>query len=320
MAELIEENIMNITKVDMKAESKSKLRRELPLHMMLLIPGIFVLIFSYGSMVGIIMAFQDYIPGKGWYVFGSDFVGIENFKALLTIPNMLNVLWNTVFIALLKIISGLFFPLTFALLLNELKSVWFKRGVQTAVFLPYFVSWVIMAGILIDLLSPAKGIFVNLFAAFGLKVPFFLGDNNWFPTVLVVSNLWKDAGYGMVIYLAAITNINPSLYEAATIDGCGYMKKVRYITLPSLAPVIILLSVLSMGSILNAGFEQVFNLYSPVVYQSGDILDTFVYRMGISEGQYSLSTAVGLFKSVVSLSLISLSYYVAYKVADYRIF
>ena len=294
-------------------------KRELPLHMMLLLPVLFVLVFSYGSMAGIIMAFQDYIPGKGFYVFGSPFIGLENFKQLIDLEPW-SVLWNTVYIAGLKIITGLVVPVMLAILLNEVRHTWFKRGVQTAIFLPYFISWVIMAGMLVDILSPSTGVFARIADFFGTECPFFLGDNKWFPWVLVLSNLWKDAGYGVIVYLAAVTNIDPSLYEAATIDGAGYIKKTLHVTLPGITPVIVLMTILSLGNILNAGFDQVYNLYSPAVYQSGDIIDTFVYRLGISEGQYSLSAAVGLFKSVVSFLFISGSYGIAYKCFDYRIF
>lgn len=295
-------------------------KRQLPLYLMLAIPALFVLIFSYGSMVGIIMAFQDYIPGKGWYVFGSEFIGLENFRQLFDLPNIGSVIYNTVFIAIMKIITGLFFGVGVALMLNEVRSKSLKRGIQTAIFFPYFLSWVILAGMLVDLLNPSTGVFAKIIGFFGGEAPFFLADENWFPWVLIISDLWKGVGYGAIVYLAAISGVDPALYEAATIDGAGYFKKAIHVTLPGITPVIIMMGVLSLGNVLNAGFEQVFNLYSPIVYSTGDILDTFVYRLGISEGQYSLAAAVGLFKSVVSFSLISVAYYLAYKLWNYKIF
>ncbi len=295
-------------------------RRQLPLYLMLLVPAVFVLVFSYGSMAGVVMAFQDYIPGKGWYVFGSPFVGLENFRQLFNLSNVGSVLYNTVFIAVTKIICGLVFGVLLALMLNEMRSKALKRGIQTAIFFPYFLSWVIVSGMLVDLLDPAKGPIAQMLAQFGVNAPFFLADEKWFPIILVLSDLWKGLGYGAIVYLAAITGVDQTLYEAATIDGAGHVKKAIHITLPGIMPVIILMSVLSLGNVLNAGFEQVFNLYSPVVYSTGDILDTFVYRLGISEGQYSLSAAVGLFKSIISFSLISIAYFIAYRVWDYKIF
>ncbi len=295
-------------------------KRQLPLYLMLAIPALFVLIFSYGSMVGIIMAFQDYIPGKGWYVFGSEFIGLENFRQLFDLPNIGSVIYNTVFIAIMKIITGLVFGVGVALMLNEVRSKSLKRGIQTAIFFPYFLSWVILAGMLVDLLNPSTGVFAKIIGFFGGEAPFFLADENWFPWVLIISDLWKGVGYGAIVYLAAISGVDPALYEAATIDGAGYFKKAIHVTLPGITPVIIMMGVLSLGNVLNAGFEQVFNLYSPIVYSTGDILDTFVYRLGISEGQYSLAAAVGLFKSVVSFSLISVAYYLAYKLWNYKIF
>jgi putative aldouronate transport system permease protein len=192
--------------------------------------------------------------------------------------------------------------------------------VQTTIYLPYFLSWVVLGGILIDILSPSGGIVNAALKSVGIQPIFFLGDNDWFPGTLVASDIWKNFGYGTIVYLAAITGIDPGLYEAATIDGANRWHKVWHITLPGMRMVIVLLSVLSLGQLLNAGFDQVFNLYSPQVYESGDILDTFVYRIGLLDAQYGVATAVGFFKSLVSLILISGSYFVAYRFAKYRIF
>ncbi len=223
------------------------------------------------------------------------------------------------FIASMKIAAGLIVPIGIALLLNEIRKEYFKRSLQTLIYLPHFLSWIILGGILIDVLS-LKGL-VNQFPGwFGIEAIYFLGDNGWFPFVLVISDLWKEFGFNTIVYLAALTAINPALYEAAIVDGASRIKQTLHVTLPGMIPIIVLLATLSLGNALNAGFEQVFNLYSPQVYQSGDIIDTFVYRLGLVEAQYGLSTAVGLFKSVVSLLLISLSYFLAYRLANYRIF
>ncbi|WP_178022970.1 sugar ABC transporter permease [uncultured Paenibacillus sp.] len=296
----------------------NKWRTELPLHLML-VPGlILILVFSYIPMMGIAIAFQNFIPAKG--IFGSEWVGLENFRYMLTLPDFWNIIWNTVFIATMKIMTGLIVPVTIAILLNEIRRETYKRSLQTLVYLPYFLSWVILSGILIDILSPSKGI-VNMFLQWlGSDSIFFLGDNRWFPYTLVISNEWKEFGFSTIVYLAAIVGIDPALYEAAIVDGASRWKQTWHITLPGMTPIIVLMATLSIGNVLNAGFEQVFNLYSPIVYESGDIIDTFVYRIGMIEAQYGLATAIGVLKSFVSLLLISSSYYLAYRFANYRIF
>lgn len=286
----------------------------------MILPGfILLLVFSYLPMAGIVIAFQKFIPAKG--LFGHQkWIGLDNFKYVLDLPNFGSVIWNTISIAVMKIILGLVIPIIFAILINEVTSNALKRSVQTLIYLPHFLSWVVLGGILIDILSPSGGIVNGLLKSIGIEPIFFLGDNKWFPTTMVLTETWKEFGYGTIIYLAAITGIDPSLYEAARIDGANRWKQTLNITLPGMKMVIVLLMVLSLGNLLNAGFDQIFNLYSPPVYQSGDILDTFVYRIGLLDAQYGVATAVGLFKSVVSFTLISVSYFCAYKFADYRIF
>lgn len=295
------------------------IKKQLPLHLMILPGFILLLIFSYLPMAGIIIAFQKFIPAKG--LFGHQkWIGLENFKYVMDLPNFGSIMWNTISIAVMKIILGLVIPVIFAILINEVTNNGLKRGVQTLIYLPHFLSWVVLGGILIDILSPSGGIVNGLIKSLGIEPVFFLGDNKWFPATMVLTETWKEFGYGTIIYLAAITGIDPSLYEAARIDGANRWKQTLNITLPGMKMVIVLLMVLSLGNLLNAGFDQIFNLYSPPVYQSGDIIDTFVYRIGLLEAQYGVATAVGLFKSVVSFTLISVSYFFAYKFADYRIF
>ena len=287
---------------------------------MMILPGlILLLIFSYLPMAGIVIAFQKFIPAKG--LFGPQkWIGLDNFEYVMALPNFFSILWNTVSISLMKIILGLFIPIIFAILLNEVRNSVFKRSVQTLIYLPHFLSWVVLGGILIDILSPTDGMVNKLLASMGFEPVFFLGDNKWFPATMVLTETWKEFGYGTIIYLAAITGIDPSLYEAAHIDGANRWKQTRHITLPGMKMVMVLLMVLSLGNLLNAGLDQIFNLYSPAVYQSGDIIDTFVYRIGLLDAQFGVATAVGLFKSVVSFAFISVSYFFAYKFADYRLF
>jgi putative aldouronate transport system permease protein len=300
------------------AVKRNVFKKELPMHLMLLPSVIAILIFSYGPLVGLVMAFQDFMPNKGW--FGSRWVGLENFRYLLMLPGSLTSLWNTINIAFGKGLFGLLVPLVVALLLNELRSVRYKRTLQTFLYLPHFLSWVILSGILIDVLSPSSGVVNAALKLFGIKPIFFLGNNTWFPIVAVWSEVWKEFGFGSVIFLAALTSIDPSLYDAAVVDGAGHFRRLWHITLPGLQNVLVLLALLNLGNILNAGFDQIFNIYSPVVYQSGDIIDTFVYRTGIREAQYSVAAAAGFFKSIVSVLLLSTAYYLAYKFANYRIF
>ncbi|WP_270168450.1 ABC transporter permease [Paenibacillus sp. SYP-B4298] len=295
-----------------------KLLRNWPLHLML-IPGIIlVFFFSYVPLAGVVMAFQKFMPNKGW--FGSEWIGWQNFRYMLELPDIGRIVRNTLYISSMKIVIGQIIPIVIAILLNEIKNALVKKGVQTLIYLPHFLSWVLLGGILIDILSTDGGLVNQFLGIFGIDPIFFLGSNDWFPFVLVFSDVWKEFGFSTIIYLAAITSIDPALYEAAYVDGAGKFKQAIHVTLTGMAPIIILVATLSLGNVLNAGFEQVFNLYSPQVYESGDIIDTRVYRIGLVDVQYGLATAVGLFKSFVSLILVGISYWSAYRFANYRIF
>ena len=292
--------------------------RELPLYVMLAPAVVLVLVYAYGPMVGLVMAFQRVLPGKG--IFGSPWVGGENFAFVLQMPTFLQVLRNTIFIAGLKAVAGVVVPVTVALMLNNVTGRLFKRTVQTIIYLPHFLSWIILAGIFVDILSPSDGVVNRMLGLAGIQPIFFLGNDKIFPWTMVATDVWKSFGFGTIVYLAALTDIDPTLYEAAVMDGATRSQQTWHITLPGISSTIIMLSTLSLGNILNAGFDQIFNLYSPLVYRTGDIIDTLVYRTGILHNQYGVATAVGLFKSVVSLLLIGLAYKLAAKWADYRIF
>ena len=294
------------------------LKKDLPLHIMLLPAVIVLLVYAYVPMFGIAIAFQDYKPYLGFL--RSSFVGLDNFKTLFATPGFDQALYNTLYIALMKILTGIIVPVSFALLLNEVKISMFKRSVQTIIYLPYFVSWVLMAGIIIDILSPTGGIVNQILNQLGFKSLFFLGDNKFFPGVIITTNVWKEFGWGTIIYMAALSGVDPTLYEAATMDGAGHWKQTIHVTIPCIVPTIILLSILSLGNILNAGFDQIFNLYSPMVYESGDILDTYVYRIGLIGRQYSLGSAVGLFKSVIGMILMLSANALSKRFTDRRIF
>ena len=300
-------------------KQRNKLLREIPLYFMLIPAVILVAIYSYGPMAGVSMAFEHFIPARGFFGH-QEWVGLQNFRTLFTMPNIWQIIRNTVLIALGKMVGGVVVPVAFALLLNEVSSLFTKRLFQTLVYLPNFLSWVILAGIFINLLSPSGGL-VNIFLSkFGIKPIFFLGDARAFPATMIVTDIWKGFGFGSIIYLAALTGIDPTLYESAVIDGANRWQQTWHITLTGISSTIVLMSVLSLANILNGGFDQIYNMYSPVVYSTGDILDTFVYRLGIEQAQYSLSTAAGLFKSGVSLIFIVASYYLADRFAGYRVF
>ena len=293
-------------------------KRDLPLYLMLLLPVLILFIYNYVPMAGIVIAFQKYLPAKG--ISGSKWVGLQNFRTLFGMPGFSIALRNTLTLSIWKIVLGVVVPVTFTLLLNELTCSAFKRTVQTMIYLPHFISWVLLAGIFSKLLS-GSGVVNQLIRALGGKGIVFLGDNKWFPFTLISTHVWKEFGYGTIVYLAAVSGVNTELYEAAAIDGAGHFKQMLHVTLPSIVPTIILMTALAIGNILSAGFDQVFNMYSPIVYESGDILDTLVYRMGFGAGgQFGLSTAAGMFKSVVSCILVIVSYQVAYKTSGYRIF
>lgn len=292
-------------------------KKTLPLHLMMLAPVALLVIFAYVPMFGVVMAFQNYQPGTGFL--GSKWEGLNNFRYVFSLPGFSHVIWNTVYIASMKIIGNIIVPVTFALMLNELRGKWFKRTVQTITYLPYFLSWVIFAGILSSFLA-IQGPINNTIVAMGGQSVYFLGDPKSFPYVMVVTDVWKNFGFNTIIYLAALTSIDPNLYEAAQADGANRWQQTWHVTLPGMVPIITLMSILSIGSILSAGFDQIFNLYSPMVYSTGDILDTFIYRVGLQSGQYAVSTAVGLLKSIVATVLILVSHKLADRYAGYRVF
>ncbi|OPH46608.1 protein lplB [Paenibacillus ferrarius] len=287
-------------------------------YYLMLLPGfIWLTLFSIVPMFGIVIAFQDFNPGLG--MFHSEWVGLENFKYMFTLNDSKTIFFNTIFIAVMKIIANMVVPLTFALLLNELRVTILKRWIQTIVYLPHFLSWVILSGILLDIFS-YKGPVNGILSVFGISPTVFFARADLFPFIVVGSDAWKEFGFNTIIFLAALTGINPSLYEAAAIDGASRLQQLLNVTLPGIITTVILLSVLSLGNVLNAGFDQIFNLYNPLVYSSGDIIDTWVYRTGLLNLQYGLATAVGLLKSVISFTLITTSYFLAAKFANYRIF
>lgn len=295
----------------------SRLKRDYELHLMLLLPVLVLILFNYLPMFGVAMAFMKYLPAKGF--FGSKWIGLENFRVLVTMPNFANAVRNTVTIALWKIVLNIVVPVSFTLLLNEIRSKYLQRAVQTMIYLPYFISWVILATVF-NRMFKSNGLVNNLLGRVGIGPIMFMSDNNWFQFTLLVTNTWKEFGYSTIVYLAAIQGISKDLYEAAEVDGANHLRQVWHVTLPGMLPIVILMSVLAMGNILNAGFDQVYNMYDTVVYKSGDILDTLIYRMAFNDNNFGRSTAAGLLKSVISAVMVFLSYKIAYKTSGYRVF
>ena len=286
-------------------------------HLMMAPGMLFLLIFSYIPMAGILMAFQDYKPSKG--LTGSPFVGLEHFRYMLELPDIAQVIGNTLTIALGKILLGTLMAIAFSIMLNEIRMKRVKRWVQTIVYLPHFLSWVVLASVVVNLFN-LDGSVNQFLESLGLERINFLGSNRWFQPLIIGTDVWKEFGYNSVVYLAAITSIDPGLHEAAAMDGATWWKRVIHITLPGMMPIILLMAAMNLTSILSAGFDQIYNLYTPLVYQSGDILDTYVYRIGLIGRQYSFATAVGLFKSIIGLVLMCGANEAAKRFADRKIF
>jgi putative aldouronate transport system permease protein len=299
------------------AGSSASRSQQSTFHLMMLPGMLFLLVFSYVPMVGILMAFQKFSPGKG--LFGSPFVGLKHFQYMFSLPDIWDIIRNTLTIAIGKMLFTTLMAIIFALLLNEIQHRFLKRTVQTIVYLPHFLSWVILASIVVNLFN-LDGTVNRIIQSLGFPALNFLGNNRLFQPLLISTDVWKEFGYGSIVYLAAITSIDPGLYEAASIDGANWWRRTWHVTLPGMLTIILLMSIMSISNVLNAGFDQVYNLYNPMVYQTGDIIDTYVYRMGLLNHQYSFSTAVGLFKSIVGMILMVSVNEMSKKFTDSRIF
>ena len=273
---------------------------------MMLIPGmLYLFIFNYIPMGGIVIAFQNFNVVKG--IFGSQWIGFENFQYLFTSVDFYKVLRNSLLISFYKLVWGFPIPIILAILLNEVRSVKFKKFSQTALYLPYFISWVVLASIITNFLSPTDGIFNHIRAAFGLEPIAFLQEPKFFRTVIVVAENWKGAGWGTIIYLAAVTGIDSQLYEAALIDGANRWQRIWHITLPGIKSTIIVMLIMRMGNVLKNGFEDIFLLLNTITLDVGEVFETYTYRIGLRGGRFSYSTAVGLFQSVVGFVMITLA-------------
>lgn len=282
------------------------------------VPGVlWMIFFNIVPMFGIVMAFQKFNPSKG--LFGSPWVGLKNFQYLFMMSDSTRVIANTLLIATSKVVLNLIIPLIFALMLNEVRSLRYKKAIQTAVYLPHFLSWIILSSVVLNLFS-LNGVVNKVLGVLNVEPVIWFGESAYFRQLVVFTDVWKEFGFNAVIFMAALASIDPTYYEAAAIDGCSKWRSILKITLPCIASTVVVVGVLGLSNVLNAGFDQVYNLYNPMVYATGDILDTWVYRMGLVNLQFSLATTAGLLKSVVSFVLIVTSYALAYKLADYRVF
>lgn len=263
---------------------------------------LYFVIFHYGPMYGIQIAFKNFIPTLG--ITGSPWVGFDHFERFFNSYYFWDLLWNTLSISLYELAIGFPLPIILALAFNEVKDSFFKRTVQTVTYAPHFISVVVMSGMIITFLSPSSGMIVNFVEMLGFQPPQFLTDPAWFKTVYVLSGVWQSAGWGTIIYLAALSGVDPQLHEAAVVDGASRFKRILHINIPAIVPTITILLILNMGSILGVGFEKILLLQNPLNMSSSDVISTFVYRSGLVDAQYSFSTAVGLFNSVINAILL----------------
>ncbi|MBS5933261.1 MAG: sugar ABC transporter permease [Clostridiales bacterium] len=292
-------------------------RKQLTHHLMMMPGMFFLLLFSYIPMVGIVMAFQDFIPAKG--IMGSEFVGLKHFKYMFQLPDIFKIIRNTLVISIGKILLGTFMAIAFSILLNEIRKKFLKKTVQTIVYLPHFLSWVVLASVVVNMFN-LDGSVNQIVTQLGFEKINFLGNSKIFPGLIIGTDVWKEFGYSSVIYLAAITAIDPGLHEAASIDGASWWKRIWNVTLPGMMPIILLMAAMSLTSILSAGFDQIYNLYTPIVYDTGDVLDTYVYRIGLIGRQYSFGSAVGLLRSIVGMVLLVSANKLTKKLTDQKIF
>ena len=300
---------MGRTNISGIKDRKKELKKYMPFYLFLLPSIVLVVLFCYMPMEGLLIAFKDYKMARG--IEGSEWVGLQHFKDLFTDPNFYRVLGNTLKISILTLLTT--FPVT--LLVNELTSKKVKGVVQTITYMPHFLSWVVVGTFVYQLLSPTGGVINALLIQLGVldKPLYFMAQKDMFVPIYLISNLWKTTGYSIVIYLATISSIDTTMYDAASIDGANRFQRILYITLPAMFPTMCTMLILSIGSLVSVGFDPIFNLYNDATYQTADVISTYVYRKGMVESRYDFSTAIGLFQNVVSLALVMIANWFARK-------
>lgn len=286
----------------------------------MLIPGLaYLLVFNYAPMYGVVIAFQKFNFVKG--ISGSEWIGLKNFQELFHSEQFLRVLRNSLEFSFLRLLWTFPMPVVLALFLNEVRHAGYKKAIQTIVYIPHFISWVVVASLVINLLQPTREGAVNaFFGIFGIGPANYLSDPRYFRSIVVAAEIWKGAGWGTIVYLSALTQVDPEIYEAAYIDGANRWQIMFRITLPSIMNTVSVMLILRLGGLMNNGFEQIYLLYSPLVYEVADVFETYTYRIGIQGGRYSYSTAVGLFQSVVGFILIMSTNYLSRKMGESSLF
>ncbi|HZG86280.1 ABC transporter permease [Paenibacillus sp.] len=279
--------------------------RDYQLYLLMILPIAYFILFKYVPMYGTLIAFQDYSIFRG--VAGSEWVGLENFRQLFAMSQFYLVLRNTLLLNLLDLLFSFPAPILLALLLNELRVIWYKKAAQTILYLPHFISWIIIGGLVYQMFSTNGGLVNNLLVALGVEpIPFLTDKNNW-VLVYLGTGIWQSAGWGAIIYLAALTGINKELYEAAEVDGAGRMKKMWHITLPGIRPTIVVMLIMQLGHIMTIGFERPYVMGNTLVLDYSEVISTFVYKVGLQSAQFSLATATGLFQAAVGLFFVVLA-------------
>jgi putative aldouronate transport system permease protein len=279
-------------------------RRDRDLLIIISLPFVYYVLFRYLPMYGIVLAFKDFSVRRG--ILGSPWVGLKWFEQFFGSPYFFRLIRNTFLLSVYNIVFSFPVPIIFAILLSEVRHRWYQRTAQTISYLPYFISMVVAMGMVVNFLNPQEGIMNVAFERLGLEPVDFINNARWFRTVYVVSGIWQNFGFNAILYLAAITSIDPQLFEAATIDGATQLQRIRHITIPSLVPTIVILLILNLGNMLNVGFEKIILLYTPASYETADVISTYVYRRGLQENNFGFGTAVGLFNSVINFALIVL--------------
>lgn len=294
------------------------LRKSLPLYVMMAPPLAFLVIFNFWPIIGAQIAFRDYNPIGGMW--GSPWVGLEHFKAWVSNPQFFSIVSNTLILSFYQLIISTPATIILALCLNEVRARWFKKFVQTVTYFPYFISLIVLVGMMQLILSPDNGPISHLLAGIGVKMPDLFASSPAFRHLYVFSGVWQNTGYGAIIYLGVLSSVSPTLYEAAKLDGASLLQKIRHVDLPAIRPTIIILVILDIGNLLQVGFEKVFLLQNPLNLSTSQVISTYVYQTGLVSGDFSFGTAVGLFNSVISLFLILVANLVARRVADTSLF
>lgn len=304
---IVSKDVINTNKLNLKSRKNimqitKAIKKDYILYILLVLPLIYYIVFKYIPMIGVLIAFRRYHPGGS--IFGSQWVGLKYFKLFITDITFWNVFKNTILLSVYNLIIGFPIPIIFALLLNEINNSILKRFIQTVSYLPKFFSTVVVVSMLNVLLSPSSGIVNGVLSHLGIKAIFFLNEPSWFRTIYISSELWQFMGWNAILYIAALSNVDVQLYEAARIDGANRWKQTLNVTIPGIMPTIVITFILAVGYMLSVGFEKILLLYNPSTYQTADVLQTYVYRIGLIGNNYSYSTAIGLFQSLISLILI----------------